>query len=110
MINVFVGVFTFFGKAFVGMGNAFICWFLLDYWEEMKNSIYSPIAPTIACFIIGYLITDILLSVYDLSAAAILQCFLIDEETGGVRGKNRPSCLEGFMSNLRESAPGYEQI
>lgn len=109
MVNVFVGVFTVFGKLLVGLANAFICWFILNNWKEMKENIYSSLMPTIACFVIGYILTDILLSVYDLAAAAILQSFLIDEETGGVRGKNRPYCLEGFISNLRESAPGFEK-
>jgi len=110
IVNVFVGVFTLFGKLLVGLANAFLCWFILNNWTEMKENIYSPLMPTIGCFVIGYIVADVLLSTYDLSAAAVLQSFLIDEETDGVRGKNRPASLEGFISNLRQSTSGYEKI
>ena len=62
---------------------------------------HKGILPTIACFLIGYIFANMFLTVYDLASSAILQCFLIDEETSGGTGKNRPPELEDFIiSNI----------
>jgi len=108
LVNVFAWIFTFFGKLLIGIGCAFIGYLLCTNWEEVKDKIYSAIVPTIACFIIGYILGSLFLAVYDLSCSAILQCFLIDEETNmncGVAGRNRPPSLDPFIRNLKESAP-----
>ena len=101
LVNVFAGIFTFFGKLIVGLGVAFMGWYLLVKWEEVKDTIYTPIIPTIACFVIGYILATLFLTIYDLACAAILQCFLVDEETPGMQGKNRPAQLEPFLKNLK---------
>jgi len=103
LVSAFAGIFTFFGKMLIGLGTAFICWFLLTEWSEVKDQLYSAIVPTIACFIIGYVLGNLFLTVYDLSCSAILQCFLVDEETG--TGKNRPDSLQPFINEIRKSSP-----
>ena len=101
LVNAFAGIFTFFGKLAIGSGSAFAGWYLLTEWGEVKDTIYSPIVPTVACFIIGYILASVMLTIYDLACAAILQCFLIDEEVGGVKGKNRPALLDGCIKKLK---------
>ena len=108
LTGAFGEFFTFFGKLAVGAGTAFLCWFILTNWVEVKDKIYSAIIPTIACFIIAYMMACLFLSVYDLACSAILQCFLVDEETApatGAAGKNRPPSLEPFIKGLREDIP-----
>ena len=85
----------------MGIGTAFICWYLLTEWENVKKDVYSPIVPTIASFLIAYIMANIFLSVYDLGCAAILQCFLVDGEvSGGASGKNRPKELEPYFKKM----------
>eukprot|EP00826_Nyctotherus_ovalis_P013998 TRINITY_DN1385_c0_g1_i22.p1 TRINITY_DN1385_c0_g1~~TRINITY_DN1385_c0_g1_i22.p1 ORF type:complete len:402 (+),score=98.39 TRINITY_DN1385_c0_g1_i22:734-1939(+) len=107
LVNIFAGIFTFFGKLVVALGTAFMSWYLLTEWEAVKDDIYTPIVPTIACFVIGYVLAALFLAVYDLACAAILQCFLVDEETPGVQGKNRPAALEPFLRSLKTKAGKY---
>lgn len=107
LVNVFAGIFTFFGKLIVGLGVALIGWYLLLEWEEVKDDVYTPIIPTIACFVIGYILATLFLTIYDLACSAILQCFLIDEETPGIQGKNRPAALEPFLRNLKTRSEKY---
>lgn len=104
LVSSFGGVFTFFGKLFIGVLTAFMGWFMLTEWDDVKDSIYSPILPTIACFLIGYIFANMFLTVYDLASSAILQCFLIDEETSGGTGKNRPPELEDFIIRVKSNS------
>ena len=73
LVNGFAYVFTFFGKVVIGLGTAFICWFIMDNWGEVKDRLTSLILPTIACFIIGYLFGNVFLLVYDLACSSILE-------------------------------------
>ncbi len=50
LVNTFAGIFTFFGKLLIGLGTAFICWFILTNWSEVKDNLYSYIVPTIVLF------------------------------------------------------------
>lgn len=88
----------------VGVLTAFICWYLLTEWESVKNDIYSPILPTVACFLIAYIFANLFLTVYDLACSAILQCFLVDEETSGGAGKHRPKELEPYIRKIGSGA------
>eukprot|EP00826_Nyctotherus_ovalis_P058604 TRINITY_DN8070_c0_g3_i1.p1 TRINITY_DN8070_c0_g3~~TRINITY_DN8070_c0_g3_i1.p1 ORF type:complete len:477 (-),score=79.02 TRINITY_DN8070_c0_g3_i1:134-1564(-) len=103
LVNAFSGVFVFFGKCAVGAGTAFFCWMLLNSWSEVRDNVYAPSVMTIVCFAIGYLVAVLLLTVYDIASNTILQCFLIDEETSGHGGRNRPRCLDNFMTEVRNS-------
>lgn len=47
LVNAFAGIFTFFGKLLVGLGTAFLCWFILNNWADVKDQLYSAIVPTI---------------------------------------------------------------
>ena len=100
LIGAFGGVFTFFGKLLVGTVTAFAGWYLATEWESVKDEIYSPVLPTIVCFLIAYIIANLFLTVYDLACCAILQCFLVDEEVS--TGNNRPPQLEPFITKVKE--------
>ncbi len=47
LVSGFAAVFTFFGKLVIGLGTAFICYFILTTWTEVKDKLYSYIIPTI---------------------------------------------------------------
>jgi len=47
VVSIFASIFTFFGKLLVGLGTAFVCWFLLTEWAEVKDKVYSALVPTI---------------------------------------------------------------
>ena len=101
LVNSFGGIFTFFGKGAIASGVAFVSWFLLNNWHEIRVNIYEPNVLTVATFIIGYLVAIFFLNIYDLACTSILHCFLIDEETLGTKGANRPSCLEPFITRFK---------
>jgi len=100
-VNAFAGIFSYFGKLLVAMGTAFLCWFILTEWESVNEKIYSPILPTVACFLIGYILAVLFLAVYDLACSAILQCFLVDEEVSKGLGKHRPKEFEQLIKSTK---------
>ncbi len=47
LVNSFAATFTFFGKVLIGLATAFVCWYIVTTWEEVKDKVYSPIIPTV---------------------------------------------------------------
>lgn len=86
-------ILMFLGKTFIILLSAWIGYIICTE-SYLKDSLTSPIFPTLGCGIIGYLIGSIFLSVYSFSATAILHCYLLDEE---IKGGHRPECLDDFI-------------
>jgi len=51
LVNGFATVFTFFGKFLIGVGTAFVGWFIVTSWVEVKDKLYSYIIPVIVTFL-----------------------------------------------------------
>lgn len=103
VVNGFSAIFIFFGKCTIGAITALICFYMIDSDSELKGSQYAPTILTIASFLLGYVMAMIFLTVYELSSIAILQCFMIDEETSKGEGKNRPPTLEPLSYVVKDS-------
>ena len=74
-----------------------------------KDSIHSPIFPTVVFILVAYSISGLFMSVYGMACDTILHCFLADEELGA---KNRgapshsPELLVSFMGRERQKDQG----
>lgn len=73
-------IFTLMGKLAITAISTAAGYFYLTRKAGVKDTISSPIAPTICCAIASYIIASVFMEVYGLAIDAILQCFLCDEE------------------------------
>ena len=94
-------ILMFLGKAIIVGLSGFIAYIILMN-SKLKDSITSPIFPTIVSVFIAYLVSSIFLSVYSFASTAILHCYLLSEEVHSV---DHPKCLDPFIKvNDEENA------
>ena len=89
----------FLGMIFITASTGFMGWALLAHFYD--GQIASPVIPTVAFLIMGYLIGSVVISVFSLSVDSILQCFISDEELHKSEGgaKYTPLQLETFLAD-----------
>lgn len=73
-VNSIGSVFMIIARVCISILTTVVCWFLLDFVEDV-NSKYLPAA---IIFAFAYIIASIFISIFDASANTILQCYLID--------------------------------
>lgn len=78
-ISVF---FTFLGVLGISVGVAAGAYFSVLYIPFYQERIESPLVLTVVSGIIAFVISTIYLSMIDTSASSILQCYLVDHESG----------------------------
>lgn len=91
-------ILMFVGKALIVALSGAIAYIIIMQ-SYLKNDVYSPIFPVIACVGISYLIAAIFLSVFSFSSTAILHCYILDEEIGS---NKRPKSIEAFDKKNKE--------
>lgn len=57
-------VFIFVGKLFISCFTTFICYQILAQAKYYKEHLFSPLLPSVACFIVSYLVGYLFMSVY----------------------------------------------
>ncbi|TNV81603.1 hypothetical protein FGO68_gene10682 [Halteria grandinella] len=101
-------VFAFLGKMCIASITTGIAFILIKNWDIVDDHVESPITPLILVFLLAYTIGSIFVSVFTISANAIMQCFLVDLEISGERGalKNRPATLESYTYLAKKQEDG----
>ena len=98
-------VFMFLGKWVITLGATYTGYMIITHVDTWKNSIHSPIFPTIVFMLLAYTISGLFMSVYGMACDTILQCFLADEELSS-RNRGAPShspeLLMDFMGKERQ--------
>lgn len=74
--------FTFLGVLGISVGTAAGAYFSILYIPYYQGRIDSPLVVTVISGIIAFVISTIYLSMIDTSATSILQCYLVDHESG----------------------------
>ncbi len=74
--------FKFLGIMGIGISITVAAYFTCQYVESLAKLLVNPLVVTIASGLIGFVIGGIYLSMIDLSAQSIIQCFLIDKKNG----------------------------
>ena len=77
--------FTFLGVLGISIGVAVSAYFSVLYIPHYQSLIASPLILTVVSGIIAFVISAIYLSMIDVSASSVLQCYLVDQETGNGR-------------------------
>lgn len=72
--------FTTLGVLGIGIGVTVAAYFACQEIEYLAKTLSSPIIVTLASGIIGFVVAGIYLSLIDLSAQSIIQCYFIDHE------------------------------
>lgn len=85
---------------------AYYCVMKIEFFAVL---IASPIAPTIICAIIAYVISSIFMSIFGCSANAIMHCFLVDETVQASSGKPAIYCPEALREIIMENLEKTKQ-
>eukprot|EP00825_Cyclidium_porcatum_P018701 TRINITY_DN2128_c0_g1_i2.p1 TRINITY_DN2128_c0_g1~~TRINITY_DN2128_c0_g1_i2.p1 ORF type:complete len:412 (-),score=21.78 TRINITY_DN2128_c0_g1_i2:104-1339(-) len=96
-------VFIFVGKLFISCVTTFICYQIFTQAKYYKDHLFSPLLPSIACFIVSYLVGCLFMSVYGMSIDTILQCSCADEELMKKEQKgpqHTPGPLQEYFDNI----------
>jgi Plasma-membrane choline transporter len=83
-----------FGLLFIMSGTVAGGWSILATFGD--NKVSSPILPIMAFIVIGYLIGNVIMSVYSVSVSTILQCYFVDAEVNS-GAKYAPSTLRTVL-------------
>ena len=73
-VNSIGGVFMFIARVCISIATTAVCWFLLGLVEEVD----SKFLPLVVIFAVTYVIATVFISIFDVSANTILQCYLLD--------------------------------
>lgn len=98
-------IFQLLGKGIISIFSTYFGYLIITHASEWKDSIHSPVFPTIVFLLISFLIAEIFMSVYGIACDAILHCFLADEEICKRNGRgamHAPEVLKGFLDDERK--------
>ena len=92
--------FSLFGTIFIGAASGVVGYLFVTNINPYKSELDSPIAPTLIMTVIGLIIGNVSMSVFGMSADALMHSFLLDEEINKGQAKAYPD-LAKFMSDER---------
>ena len=97
-------MFLFLGKVVIAGGSTFCGYLLVRYWIEENTDLNNGFVPIVVFFLLSYVISTIILSVYGMAANTILQCFLLDEELNKHEGgaNHRPPAMDGLVKEIKK--------
>ena len=97
------------GLAIITAGTGFAGWALLLHFYD--GQIKSPLLPVVVITVVGFGIALVVMSLFSMTVATILQCFLADEELHKSEGgaKFTPSLLQRFLASVDAREAGVQQ-
>lgn len=107
MLGALGEIFSYLGILIVCCGGTFFGYAMCTYNATLKKNLYSPMIPTIICFILSAFVAVIFMSVYDMSIDTILQCFFLDEELSKGNANyvgHQPSYIKELMGDVDNKA------
>ena len=95
-VNAIGGTFMYIAKFCIAVLTSVVCYFILSNMDSI-DSIYLPLG---VCFLVGYVIGSIFISVFDASSNTILQCYLVDmdiSKQSNLESTHVPPTLARFL-------------
>lgn len=80
VITVYI---TFLGKIMIAFMTAGGLSLYMQRTEALSTEISSPVVPAVICFVLGYSVASLFMSIFDVAVDTTFMCFLIDEENNG---------------------------
>ena len=90
----------FIGKLFVSALTTGAAYIYID--REYSEDIYSTAGPCLVIFVMSYFIGQVFLSVFDMSTATVMQCFIADEEMFDGDECYAEGALRKFLDDFEE--------
>ena len=94
--------------AFLGKGLIVCICVIITHNMAGSYGVSSAIPFDVIVGIIAFIIATLFLSLFEFSALTILQCFLVDSETGGSR--KTPNSLQGFLDRVQDEQAKNKQV
>lgn len=90
-------IFVFIGQLFITLLSTFIGYLILTKVGDFKENIYSTTVPLLFFVLVSLIIGHTFMSVYGVSADAIIHCFCMDEEIHEYGARHAPKLLRQFV-------------
>merc|ERR1711862_719048 len=106
-VESMAGVFMFLAKTFVAISTTMIGYVLIPPMTAPVN--VSPTVPCLMIFLFSYLVASTFISIFDMSALTILQCYLYDLDIAKhhqLELKHVPPTLLKFLAVHEEENKG----
>jgi|JI6StandDraft_1071083.scaffolds.fasta_scaffold598395_2 hypothetical protein len=91
--------FTFLGVLGISVGVAVAAYFSVLYIPYYRERISSPLIITVVSGILSFIISAIYLSMIDVSATSVLQCYLVDHEAGNGKIRHANDRIREIMTD-----------
>lgn len=99
MVHGLANIFLFFGQLLVAITSTLLGYVIITNADSFTEELISPVTPTIFFFLSSYMVAHIFLSVYGISADAIIHCFAMDEEINDGAALHAPKELREFVDD-----------
>ena len=93
-------IFNFLGKVVITVSTTYAGFYYITNEKTFKDSIYSPIGPTIVFGISSYLVSALFMGVYETAADTIIQTFILDEKINGGDSIFAPEPIKEFIKEF----------
>ena len=96
-------LFSFLGKTLITLACTIFGFYIITTAEEYKRKISSPVGPSVVFFMVGYCISSIFMSVFEMVCDCIIIFYLEDEQLNHDKASmHAPKPLHDFMEAHRE--------
>jgi len=99
MVHGFAWLFLFLGQIIVSGCATFLGYLIITQTEHYKESVISPVVPTIFFFLSSYIVAHVFMGIYGMSADTIVHCFAMDEEIHDGQVMHAPEELRDYIDN-----------
>lgn len=97
-------IFNFLGKVVITVGTTYAGFYYITHQETFKDSIYSPLGPTVVFAISSYLVSALFMGVYETAADTIIQTFILDEKINGGSSLFAPEPIKEFVKDFSDDS------
>jgi len=97
LVHGFAWLFLVIGQLFITLIATFLGNLIITQNSAFSAKLYSPLAPTLIFALISWLVADVFMAVYGVSADAIIHCFAMDEEIHDGNAQHAPQELKDFI-------------
>ena len=99
-----------FGNIAIACSVTAIGYFLLQYEAKLSKVVFETFGPLIIVFVIAYTISNIFMNIFDVSADALLHCYVVDESDDGVAGPRNKIGDTLARVDKKAKANGYIEL
>jgi len=98
MVHGLAWVFLLLGQIFITLVATVIGNIVITNSDTFSGRIYSNVTPTLMFALVSWIVSDVFMGVYGISADAIIHCFAMDEEIHDGVAEHAPQQLRNFIN------------